>query len=197
MNVALSKSGEWNGRILDVGGTKQPLPSYRASLHLTSESAVTCVNIDAESQPDLIADAATMPVADASFDHAWCFNLLEHVSDPFAVMKEIARVTKPGGRIAVFTPFLVHVHGHPQDYWRYTDTSLRQLAEHAGLQAVEITPMGGGPFLAGVAQMQTALLHVVFVPMLFVARILDRLFRLLKPGRSSAWPLGYLLMAKR
>ncbi|MBI2395641.1 MAG: methyltransferase domain-containing protein [Deltaproteobacteria bacterium] len=42
-------------------------------------------------------DAAALPFADASFDRVHASWLLEHVSDPMAVAREIARVLCPGG----------------------------------------------------------------------------------------------------
>jgi SAM-dependent methyltransferase len=45
----------------------------------------------------LLADAAALPLPDASVDGVVCSNLLEHTPDPEAVLREIARVLEPGG----------------------------------------------------------------------------------------------------
>jgi SAM-dependent methyltransferase len=47
------------------------------------------------------ADALALPFDDNSFDVAYCRYLLEHVSDPLQVLKEMRRVLKPGGRVLV------------------------------------------------------------------------------------------------
>jgi ubiquinone/menaquinone biosynthesis C-methylase UbiE len=47
-------------------------------------------------------DARKLPFADASFDAVVAHTLISHVSDPLAVLKEAARVLKPGATIAVF-----------------------------------------------------------------------------------------------
>jgi len=44
--------------------------------------------------------AERLPFADASFDHLTFTYLLRYVDDPAAVMRELARVVRPGGRIA-------------------------------------------------------------------------------------------------
>lgn len=49
-------------------------------------------------------DARHMPFDDASFDRVIASEVLEHIVDDEAAMAEIARVTKPGGIIAVTVP---------------------------------------------------------------------------------------------
>ncbi len=58
-------------------------------------------------------DVTALPFADASFDACRAETLLQHVGDPGRAVAELARVTRPGGRVAMLeidlgTVFLDH-----------------------------------------------------------------------------------------
>lgn len=52
----------------------------------------------------LQGDAFHLPFADASFDRIICSEVMEHVHDYRAAARELARVAKPGAKIAVTIP---------------------------------------------------------------------------------------------
>ena len=58
------------------------------------------------------ARAETLPFADGAFDHLTFTYLLRYVDDPAATMRELARVVRPGGRIAMVE------FGVPDGLWR-------------------------------------------------------------------------------
>ena len=52
------------------------------------------------------SDAVALPLADASFDRAWCAETLEWTKPPLHALQEIRRVLRPGGRaLVVHTDF--------------------------------------------------------------------------------------------
>jgi demethylmenaquinone methyltransferase / 2-methoxy-6-polyprenyl-1,4-benzoquinol methylase len=62
---------------------------------------------------DLVeASAEALPFADASFDHLTFTYLLRYVDDPEATLRELARVVRPGGTVAMLE-FAV-----PRGVWR-------------------------------------------------------------------------------
>lgn len=51
-----------------------------------------------------VADATRLPFADNSFDKIICSEVLEHIHDYHAVLREIRRILKPDGLLAISVP---------------------------------------------------------------------------------------------
>ena len=131
-----------DGRLLDLGAGTKPYESlYR---HFYRD----CTSVDVPHSPhdtacvDVMAWADDLPFESESFDCVICTEVLEHCPDPAAVVQEIARTLRPGGQAFVTTPFLIPLHEMPFDFYRYTPSALRHLAETAGLQVRTIKPRG-------------------------------------------------------
>lgn len=128
--------------LLDLGaGVKPYAPMYEPYF-------TRCVSVDvAHSQHDVstvdaLASADELPFDDGTFDCVLCTEVLEHCSEPAAVMAEIARVLRPDGRLFLTTPFMAALHEMPHDYYRYTPSALRHLAQSAGLDVTSIRSRG-------------------------------------------------------
>ncbi len=74
-------------------------------------------------------------------------NLVHHVADQAALFAELARITRPGGRVYVFEPLLRELHQIPDDYLRWTPFGMAREMERAGLVPGE-PETTGGPFEA-------------------------------------------------
>ncbi len=87
------------------------------------------VDIDKSRQPDIIADAHSLPFKDGEFEIILCTEVLEHVKNPFKVEEELWRVLKPGGMLLLSTRFIYPIHDAPSDFWRFTKYGLRLVFE--------------------------------------------------------------------
>ena len=115
-------------RLLDVGcGVK---PYYPFFAGIVSEY----VGVDVVENPaaDLLGSVESLPVEDASFDVVLCTQVLEHCEDPALAVRELRRVTAPGGRVLASTHGVQVYHPSPVDYWRWTHEGLRRLFEKNG-----------------------------------------------------------------
>jgi SAM-dependent methyltransferase len=70
-----------------------------------TETAVASISSLVETDTHLV-EGDRLPFPDATFDRVAVVDMLEHVPDDEAFAAEVARVTKPGGRLVVNTPHL-------------------------------------------------------------------------------------------
>jgi SAM-dependent methyltransferase len=92
----------------------------------------------------VVADGDSLPARASAFDCVICVEVLEHVRRPEDVVRELARVLRPGGVAVTTTPFMFHIHADPNDLSRFTASRLGEL--FAGFTSVEITPFGSRVF---------------------------------------------------
>ncbi|MFC5883555.1 methyltransferase domain-containing protein [Kitasatospora sp. CM 4170] len=100
--------------VLDAGcGTGRALPLLRAAVGPEGQvlgADVTPEMLDeaAARHPGtaalLLADCARLPLPDAALDAVFAAGLVSHLPDPARALRELARVTRPGGPLALFHP---------------------------------------------------------------------------------------------
>ena len=68
------------------------------------------------SKLDIVSDITSIPRPDASFDAIMCTEVLEHVPDAVATIKELHRLLKPGGYLLITAPFASLTHFAPYHF---------------------------------------------------------------------------------
>jgi SAM-dependent methyltransferase len=53
-----------------------------------------------------------------------CFSVLEHCKYPFKMAENITRILVKGGIVFLSVPFVWNIHNYPDDYWRFTPSSI-------------------------------------------------------------------------
>jgi len=96
---------------------------------------------DTRTNVDIFSPLHTIPRPDGTFDCVICIAVLEHVANPVEVVRELFRVTKPGGYMVASVPFLQPEHKIPTDFQRYTRDGLQALFTNAGFVVDEVRPM--------------------------------------------------------
>lgn len=82
------------------------------------------------SYPDY--DVCAGPLALEQFDLVIAEQVFEHVPRPDLAAKNVYQMLRPRGIFVISTPFLLKVHGYPFDFYRWTESGMRQLLETAG-----------------------------------------------------------------
>jgi SAM-dependent methyltransferase len=80
------------------------------SLHLASKALRKRAQELDSAGAMLQGNTFALPFADATFDKVICSEVMEHVHDYKAAARELARVTRPGGRVAVTIPTQTSEH---------------------------------------------------------------------------------------
>jgi SAM-dependent methyltransferase len=127
-------------RVLDVGCGPKPYYPFFADV------AGEYVGVDVVENPaaELRGAVEALPVPDGSFDLVLCTQVLEHCDDPAQAVRELRRVTAPGGRVLASTHGVQVYHPSPVDYWRWTHEGLRRLFEtNAAWSSLTVEPAAG------------------------------------------------------
>jgi SAM-dependent methyltransferase len=177
-----------NARILDAG-----CGSGRFMVELAKLGVVTGVELSEASVAlareralgEVIAGSVLeMPFADDSFDLAVSLDVIEHLEDDLAALRELRRTIAPGGALLVTVPAYQWLwSGHDEinhHHRRYTRRSLQRVAEQAGW-----------------SQVRTTYFNSLLLPIAILLRVLDRFSTKTTESSLDLWvppaPLNWLL----
>ena len=88
---------------------------------------------------DYVSDLASIPVPDGSFGAVLCTEVLEHHPEPIAVVKELARILEPGGRLILTAPLGSGIHQEPYHFYGgYTPWWYERFLSAAGFGSIHV-----------------------------------------------------------
>lgn len=91
----------------------------------------------------LEGSADRLPLGDGTFDLVCALDMLEHIEDDVAALKEMGRACRPGGRILITVPAYRFLWGRQDEIShhlrRYTARELRSRITAAGLEVAKLT----------------------------------------------------------
>jgi SAM-dependent methyltransferase len=188
---AAASSGLW----LDLAGGQSP--SYHRVLGLPSANICpVMVDIHAPGCPGVVADLnRPLPFREASAAVVVLLNALYIFPDPQSVLRDTARVLKPGGLLTLVAPLVFDENPEPHDYWRFTSEGLRLMLNPASLSGVELTAIGER--WTSAASLLTPFLRpklvraVVYLLADWLDSLTSRHFRL------QPCPMAYLALARK
>lgn len=101
---------------LDVGDTDGLMLKHLGKDGLGFNLSPAAVrNIESHGVRAQLGDGQELPFDDDSFDYVLCFETLEHVESPAALLEQLARVCRPDGRVFVSIPWVPRTFVHPRD----------------------------------------------------------------------------------
>ncbi|WP_096366626.1 class I SAM-dependent methyltransferase [Thiohalobacter thiocyanaticus] len=147
---------------------------------------------------DVQADAHLLPFQDNAFDCVVATEVIEHLDNPLAFIRETKRVLMPGGMFIATVPFMFHQHAHPNDFVRPTNEMLKIWLD--GFSHIDISSQGNRLHvisdLITTSFSRRGVLQSPFV-MLRLFNHLIFLFDYFYTAHETTAPSGYLLVAKK
>lgn len=138
LRYLLSDLKQVRGKVLDVGcgagsvakAVKKERPDLEVYGCDLSRSALSIASASPSGVDLRLATGERLPFADGEFDFVWIFDVLEHVENPEQVLREVARVLRPGGGFHVVLP----LEGQPWTLYRLVGCGTRWTAKvrHCG-----------------------------------------------------------------
>ena len=100
-------------------------------------------------QHDFECSLDAIPRPDATYGAVILTQVLEHVPNPEAVMREINRVLKPAGKLLLTVPLTAPLHGEPWNFFQFTHYAIAELARRTDFRVERCEKIGGAFWALG------------------------------------------------
>lgn len=123
-----------SGEVLEVGSRINHDSPWMNNRDLRPD--LKWLGVDTQSGPgvDIVCERDLSDLSQFPYDpfgSVICSEVLEHAEEPLQLLIGCWKAMKSGGYILVTTLTSFHIHGFPDDFWRFTPSGLRLLLEQA------------------------------------------------------------------
>jgi SAM-dependent methyltransferase len=178
------------GDTIDIGGGGGD--SYISFVNRSEDVTFQTFDLKVGSSIDFEKD--NLPALNGTYDTVLFLNVMEHIFNYQHIADEVVRITKPGGQLIGFVPFLMWYHPDHRDFFRYTHEALQIIFEKTGATNIKIDVISKGPFIAGAQMILLVFPKILRVPIFTVAYFLDTVYLKLRTGNINRYALGYFFV---
>lgn len=185
------------GSVLDVGGRRT---SNNVTNYILYQKNVIYLDKFSDDKRDLKVDLEKLNSRpDYQFDNVFLINVLEHIYNFNNCLNNCYSFLRKGGNFFGSTPFMFRIHSSPNDFFRFTEQSLRRSLESAGFINIKISVLDGGIFICfynslSIITQKFPLFNNI---LLFFFKFLDKIVFIFSKKNKETYPLGYFFSAQK
>ena len=136
-----------NKKILEIGSGKKYKGHYCYSIKRFFNNSNEFIQSDiVKEYGHKVIDVTKMKYKN-EFDIIICLTVLEHVYDFHKAIKNMYKAIKSNGIVIISVPLLYPLHSEPNDYWRFTEHSLKRLLKDFNKIKIKYSGIKSFPFI--------------------------------------------------
>ena len=185
------------GSILDVGGRRT---SNNVTNYILYQKNVIYLDKFSDDKRDLKVDLEKLNSRpDYQFDNVFLINVLEHIYNFNNCLNNCYSFLRKGGNFFGSTPFMFRIHSSPNDFFRFTEQSLRRSLESAGFINIKISVLDGGIFICFYNSLSiiTQKIPLFNNILLFFIKFLEKIVFIFSKKNKEIYPVGYFFSAQK
>lgn len=185
------------GSVLDVGGRRT---SNNVTNYILYQNNVIYLDKFSDDKRDLKVDLEKLNSrSDYQFDNVFLINVLEHIYNFNNCLNNCYSFLRKGGNFFGSTPFMFRIHSAPNDFFRFTEQSLRRSLELAGFINIKISVLDGGIFICFYNSLSiiTQKIPLFNNILLFFLKFLDKIVFIFSKKNKEIYPVGYFFSAQK